>query len=596
MSAPSVQTMDIVIVGHVDHGKSTIIGRLLADTHSLPDGKLEQVKQYCANHSRPFEFAYLLDALKDEQAQGITIDAARIFFKTEKRNYMIIDAPGHIEFLRNMVTGASRAESALLVIDAQEGIQENSKRHGFLLSFLGIKQVAVVVNKMDLVNYDEAVFEKIQKEYNEFLSQLNIKPISYIPVSGLNGENIAQRSSKMNWYDGKTVLGQLDAFEAEKNLEELPFRFPVQDVYKFTAQNDSRRIVAGTVQSGRVSVGDEVVFYPSGKRSQVKSIEGFNQKTKDKSIAGEATGFTLNEQIYITRGEVMVRAKEKAPHVTSRIEANLFWLGKKSAVTSKEYLLKIGTTKIPVTIEKVVKSMDASDLKSQVNPTEVKKNEVAECVFKLKKAISFDLSSEHPVSSRFVLVDDYEISGGGIISNSLEDQNESTREKVFKRNIKWEKSFISRSDREKRLHQKGCLILLTGPKTTDKKNIAKELEKSLFEEGKMPYFLGIGNVLYGVDASSAVSEDNSEQMRKLAEASYLLIEAGLIVIVTASDLTQKDLETIQTSISSDLIKTVWLGEMKSDFSADLTLQSDQVNVQDSLIKIKNYLGNLSDES
>jgi len=191
------EQMNIVIVGHVDHGKSTVIGRLLADTGSLPEGKLESVKEFCRKNARPFEYAFLLDALKDEQAQGITIDTARCFFKTNKRDYIIIDAPGHVEFLKNMVTGASRAEAALLVIDAKEGIKENSKRHGHIVSMLGIKQVVVLVNKMDLVGFDREVYEAIVSEFGEFLQKVNIRPINYIPISAFNGDNIAQRSGTL---------------------------------------------------------------------------------------------------------------------------------------------------------------------------------------------------------------------------------------------------------------------------------------------------------------------------------------------------------------------------------------------------------------
>ena len=208
--------MNIVIAGHVDHGKSTIIGRLLADTGSLPDGKLEQVKNNCELNSRPFEYAFLLDALKDEQAQGITIDSARVFFKSKSRDYIIIDAPGHIEFLKNMVSGASRAESALLVIDANEGVQENSRRHGYMLSMLGIKQIAVLVNKMDLVSYSEDCFNKIVKEYSNFLDSIGIQANNYIPVSGIEGVNITKLSEKLNWYKGFTVLDVLDHFKKEK--------------------------------------------------------------------------------------------------------------------------------------------------------------------------------------------------------------------------------------------------------------------------------------------------------------------------------------------------------------------------------------------
>ncbi|HPN84343.1 MAG TPA: GTP-binding protein, partial [Victivallales bacterium] len=219
----------IVIVGHVDHGKSSVIGRLLADTGSLPEGKLEQVKESCRKNARPFEYAFLLDALKNEQSQGITIDMARCFFKTKKRNYLIMDAPGHIEFLKNMVTGAARAEAALLVIDANEGIQENSRRHGYLLSMLGIKQITVVVNKMDLISYEERLFRGIISEYSKFLDSIKVKPLSFIPISAREGDNIAASSPRMPWYKGFTVLEQIDSFSQGGDSGEKPFRMPVQD-------------------------------------------------------------------------------------------------------------------------------------------------------------------------------------------------------------------------------------------------------------------------------------------------------------------------------------------------------------------------------
>src|SRR6185503_4581262 len=206
--------LSLVIGGHVDHGKSTIIGRLLADTGSLPEGKLAQVRESCERNAKPFEYAFLLDALKDEQAQGITIDAARVFFKTARRDYIIFDAPGHIEFLKNMVTGASRAEAALLVIDAHEGVQENSRRHGYMMSMLGIRQLAVLVNKMDLVGYDRALYSKIETAYRQFLEQIGVTPLAFIPVVGRDGDNLAHRSPGLSWYDGPTVLDTLDAFPA----------------------------------------------------------------------------------------------------------------------------------------------------------------------------------------------------------------------------------------------------------------------------------------------------------------------------------------------------------------------------------------------
>ncbi|MDB4883078.1 MAG: sulfate adenylyltransferase large subunit, partial [Gemmatimonadetes bacterium] len=288
--------MYIVIVGHVDHGKSTVVGRLLADTDSLPQGKLDAVRALCARTSRPFEYAFLLDALKDEQAQGITIDTARVFFKSAQRDYIILDAPGHVEFLKNMVTGASRAEAALLVIDAKEGIQENSRRHGFLLGMLGIRQLAVLVNKMDLVGYDQTVFDAVRREFEDFLNEVGLHPAHFIPIAAREGSNLTCSSAHVPWYDGPTVLQALDEFAPEGSPTSRPFRMPVQDVYKFTQDGDDRRIVAGTIETGRATPGDEIVFYPSGKKTRIKTIERFNRPPEAAAVAGMATGFTLLDE------------------------------------------------------------------------------------------------------------------------------------------------------------------------------------------------------------------------------------------------------------------------------------------------------------
>jgi bifunctional enzyme CysN/CysC len=428
------QRMNIVIVGHVDHGKSTVIGRLLADTHSLPQGKLEQVRAQCELNSKPFEYAFLLDALKDEQAQGITIDAARVFFKSQRRHYLILDAPGHIEFLKNMITGASRAEAALLVIDAAEGVQENSRRHGYMMSLLGIRQLAVVVNKMDLVNWDRAVYDRIVREYGEFLDQVGIRPSCFIPVAARSGDNIADRSENLSWFEGPTVLDALDAFHSEPAPVDRPFRMPVQDVYKFTKQGDDRRIVAGTIDSGGVSVGDHVIFYPSGKTSRVKSIEAFNRPMRNRAEAGWAVGFTLQEQIYVTRGEVATLESQPRPQVTTRLRVSLFWLGKQPLVKRKEYLLKLGTARVTCRLEEVLRVMDASTLDATTQNNAVQRHDVAECVLKLDRAIACDLAEEIPATSRFVIVDDYEIRGGGIVREALPDRQTAVRDRVLLRN------------------------------------------------------------------------------------------------------------------------------------------------------------------
>ncbi len=580
VSAPAfaAQRMNIVIVGHVDHGKSTVIGRLLADTHSLPEGKLEQVRAQCELNSKPFEYAFLLDALKDEQAQGITIDAARVFFKSSRRHYLILDAPGHIEFLKNMITGAARAEAALLVIDAAEGVQENSRRHGYMMSLLGISQLAVVVNKMDLVGWDRGVYDRIVGEYGVFLDQIGLRPSCFIPVSARGGDNIADRSTQLSWYDGPTVLNALDEFRSEPQPVDRPFRMPVQDVYKFTKQGDDRRIVAGTIESGSVSVGDTVIFYPSGKKSRVKSVEAFNRPTQSRVEAGWSVGFTLQEQIYITRGELATVEGQDRPQVTTRLRVSLFWLGKEPMVKRKEYLLKLGAARVTCRIEEILRVMDASTLGATEQRNQIQRHDVAECVLRLDRAIACDLAEDIASTSRFVIVDDYEIRGGGIVREAMTDRQAAVRDRVLLRNYKWEPSIIQPEHRAEKYNQKAALVLVTGEHEHDRKGVAKALEDKLFQDGKVVYFLGIGNVLYGVDADIERKQENRlEHMRRLAEVANLMLDAGIILVVAAAELTQDDLEVIKTAVEPDWIETVWAGDtITTDLVCDLHLPGGAV--------------------
>ncbi|MDO8581236.1 MAG: GTP-binding protein, partial [Candidatus Omnitrophota bacterium] len=382
--------MNVVVVGHVDHGKSTLIGRLLADTGSLPQGKLEAVKANCARNAKPFEYAFLLDALKDEQAQGITIDTARCFFKSQKRDYIIIDAPGHIEFLKNMITGAARAQAALLVIDADEGIRENSKRHGYMMSFLGIKNLTVCVNKMDLVNYRQAIFDQIQREYSAFLKEINLVPQNFIPIAAREGDNVVELSAKMPWYKGVSILQALDHFSKAAPKDEQELRFPIQDIYKFTEDGDDRRIFAGRIESGAVNVGDDVIFLPSQKYSRVQSIEAFNKNSESLAFAGQSAGVTLATQIYIKPGEIMVKKDQRQPHVSNKFKANIFWMGKQPFVKDKNYKLKLATQQAPVVLSDILGVLDASELSSIAGKSQVDRHDVAECVLETLKPIAFD--------------------------------------------------------------------------------------------------------------------------------------------------------------------------------------------------------------
>lgn len=581
------EQMNIVFVGHVDHGKSTIIGRLLADTNALPQGKLEQVKEYCRLNSKPFEYAFLLDALKDEQSQGITIDSARCFFKSEKRDYLIIDAPGHIEFLKNMVSGAARAEAAVLVIDVNEGVQENSKRHGYLLSMLGINQIVVCVNKMDLVNHSQEAFHKIKKEYSEFLNQINIVPKEFIPISALNGDNIKEPSQNFSWFNGGNVLSALDSFKKELPLENQPFRMPVQDVYKFTSMGDNRRIIAGRIESGSIKIGERVVFLPSNKRSTIKSIEAFNTPIKTSANQGDSIGFTLSEQIYINRGEVMCKEEEKLPYISPLIKANVFWMGKQPLQFNKEYLLKLGNSRVVAKLKEIYSTLDASNLSNE-KKDKIERHDVAEVLFESMNNVAFDIVEEMQATSRFVIVDDYDIAGGGIIKEFVEDPYFEVRKQVFIREQKWERGLVSLRERALLYNQIPKLLLITGPTEVDKKTTAKNLEKFLFKSGNKIYYLGIRSILRGLD-SDIEKNRRHEHIRRLGEVAHILIDAGLLVIATASDLNKNELKLLQEILSKE---NIYIVEMSKDHTEngliDLKLDPEE-SMEENITKIIDFL-------
>ena len=547
------QHMDIVIVGHVDHGKSTVIGRLMADTNSLPEGKLDQVKAMCLANSRPFEYAFLLDALKNEQAQGITIDAARCFFKTKKRNYIIHDAPGHIEFLKNMVTGAARAEAALLTIDAKEGVRENSKRHGYLVSMLGLKQLCILVNKMDLVDYSQEVFDGIVSEYTEFLGQLGVEPTCFIPVSAREGVNIARGSKEeMPWYDGATVLEQVDSFSKLSGNADKIFRMPVQDIYKFTANDDDRRIIAGTISTGRIAPGEAVVFYPSSKESTITTIEAFNAPKRESVEAGYATGFQMATQIYIKPGELMVKKADPQPHVGRRFRCNMFWMGRPPMVQGKEYKLKIGSANVPVTLHQINQVLDASELSSVTNKPQVDRHDVAECVLETGRPVAFDLRNDVEATGRFVIVDEYEIAGCGIILEAMDDVDEKVSSELGDKQT-WETGHVSHEDRAAATGNKGKLIIVHGEYGCGKRRVAKTLEKTLFESGYRTYYFGISNYFEELDHDSRTRDLAREHhVDRLGELARVMTDAGTLLITTITDADDFDLEKLNRLTPSEI--------------------------------------------
>lgn len=527
------ENLNIVIVGHVDHGKSTLVGRLYADTGSLPEGKLEKVQAICRQQGKEFEYAFLFDAFLEEQEQGITIDTARTFFIWKGRQYIIIDAPGHKEFLKNMISGAARAEAALLLIDALEGVKEQSKKHGYLLSLLGVRQFAVVVNKMDLVDYRQDVFDNIEKEYREFLGQFGAVPERIIPVSAKMGDNIANRSQAMSWYQGPTVLDMLSLFRKETAWAEQPFRLPVQDVYKF----DARRIIAGRITAGRLKVGDHLVFSPSNKRANIKSIEAFNvDPLPTGAEAGESVGVTLDEQIFVERGEIATH-HDRLPLVSTSFKANLFWLGRRPLEKGRKYLLRMATKEVGCEVASIHRIIDTMDLNQQQGSAAVNRNQVAELVLRTKAPIAFDLSSSFEATGRFVLVDEYDIAGGGIVTEMVHDDQESLREEARRRDFAWVKGEVGIEDRAKQYGHRAAVVLFTGGRHTGKSLLARKLEGRLILDGRHAYLLDGENLRRGLDADLSEDERSqtaSEMARRYGEVARLLIDTGLIVVSTTN--------------------------------------------------------------
>jgi bifunctional enzyme CysN/CysC len=530
-SKPS-EHLNIVIVGHVDHGKSTLLGRLYADTGSLPDGKLEKVQAICRQQGKEFEYAFLFDAFLEEQEQGITIDTARTFFIWQDRQYIIIDAPGHKEFLKNMISGAARAEAALLLIDALEGVKEQSRKHGYLLSLLGVRQFAVVVNKMDLVGYRQDVFDGIEKEYREFLSQFGAVPERVIPVSAKLGDNIATRSSAMAWYGGPTVLDTLHLFKKETARSEQPLRFPIQDVYKF----DARRIITGRVTAGRLKIGDHLVFSPSNKRANIRSVEAFNiEPSPTGAEAGQSVGITLDEQIFIERGEVATH-QSQLPLVSTAFRANLFWLGRRPLEKGRTYLLRVATKEVDCEVAVIHKIIDTMDLAQQQDSASVARNQVAELTVRTKAPVAFDLSSSFEATGRFVLVDEYDIAGGGIITEVVRDDQEFLREEARRRDFAWVKGEVGIEERAQQYGHRAAIVLVTGGRHTGKSFLAKKLESRLVADGRHAYLLDGENLRRGLDADLSEHErgQTTEMARRYGEVARLLIDTGLIVVSTTN--------------------------------------------------------------
>ncbi len=391
--------LNLIFVGSIDHGKSTLIGRVLYDTKSLPQEKIEEVKRTCEKLGRKFEFAYILDALEEEREKQITIETTQIFFSWNKKDFCIIDAPGHREFLKNMLTGATQAQAAVLIVSAKEGMEEQTRRHALLLKLLGIEKIIVAVNKMDLVSYEEQAFEKIKKHMLEFLNSINLRAYEVIPISAMNGDNVVNLSKNMPWYKGKTLLEALEKIEQEEKLYSA-FVFPVQDIY----MKNSERIYVGNIVSGKVKKGEEVFVLPKGEKVKIEKIllpEEVEEAEYPKAIA---IALNSNE---ISRGDVIASQELKT---TKQIRATIFAL---SEVKNSTYEFSCSTQKVKCKIE-IEEKLDIETLKP-VNEKELDNGDIANAIITLERPVVIENFYTLPELGKFTLEKEGEVVAGGII-------------------------------------------------------------------------------------------------------------------------------------------------------------------------------------
>ena len=545
-------SINLVIAGHVDHGKSTLIGRLLHDTDSLTEGKMAAVKAMSERRGMPLEYAFLLDALQAERDQGITIDTTQVLFNSEKRSYLIIDAPGHKEFLKNMISGAAQADAGVVVIDVEEGIQEQSRRHCYLLRLLGLKEIIIVVNKMDLIEYSQRKFNHLKKQIVEYLSEIDLACKAVVPISARDGQGLIDLSEKMPWYTGSNFIDTLDQLPEANSTNDLPTRLPIQDVYKF----DERRIIAGRIESGTLKIGDELLFTPSNKRAAIESFEVWNAKDKKtKAIAGESVGIILNEEIFIERGHIASLSTD-APIETNVFRGKVFWIGNKPIIAGDRLKIKIGTAEHISEVQSIENKIDLSSLEA-IDVDLLEKNDIGEVIFRTKSTVALDPFEKNHRTGRFVLINEYETVGGGIVSMQGYADQRGLYD-VTSKNIMAVSSRVDISARVANNGHKGGIIWLTGLSGAGKSTIAIEAEHQLFLKGYQVNVLDGDNIRFGLSADLGFSpEDRTENIRRIGEVAKLFAEAGILVITAFISPYKQDRDRIR-AIAGDIFHEVFI--------------------------------------
>ncbi|HOO81581.1 MAG TPA: sulfate adenylyltransferase subunit CysN [Alphaproteobacteria bacterium] len=511
-----------ITCGSVDDGKSTLIGRLLYDSKMIFEDQLaalESDSKKVGTQGNSIDFALLVDGLAAEREQGITIDVAYRFFSTENRKFIVADTPGHEQYTRNMATAASTADVAIILIDARKGVLMQTRRHSFIASLMGIKHVVVAVNKMDLIGYDEAAFTAIKEDYRAFAKGLDIEHITCIPMSALGGDNVMQRSAKMDWYDGPTLMAYLETVEVEDLAQDCPFRMPVQWVNR---PNLDFRGFSGQVAAGRIEPGMEIKVMPSGKTSRVSKIVTFDGELPE-AVASQSVTVTLADEIDISRGD-MICAAEHPAEITDQFEAYLIWMGDEKMLPGRPYIMKTGAHQVPVSVTKLKYTINVNTMEEHAAHSLVL-NEIGVCNFSAERDFPFDIFRDIPGTGSFILIDRITNAtvGAGTINFALRRAS----------NIHWQALDVDKNTRAALMHQTPRVVWMTGLSGAGKSTIANLVEKKLHSLGKHTYTLDGDNVRHGLNRDLGFTDaQRVENIRRVAEVAKLMTDAGLIVLVS----------------------------------------------------------------
>jgi bifunctional enzyme CysN/CysC len=512
-----------ITCGSVDDGKSTLIGRLLYESQMLFEDQLDALEadsKRVGTQGGDLDFALLLDGLTAEREQGITIDVAYRYFSTDRRKFVVADTPGHEQYTRNMVTGASTADCAVILVDAEKGLLTQTRRHSYLVSLLGIRHVVVAVNKMDLVGFSEERFREIEAEYAALPDVIRAADTVCIPVSGLKGDNVIERGERLGWYEGPTLLEYLETVEIdEERLQRAPFRFPVQWVNR---PNREFRGFAGTIAGGTVAPGDRVVALPSGRDSTVERIVSFDGDLESAS-AGQSVTLTLADEIDVSRGDVLAKAEER-PGIADQFEVTVVWMGEDPMLPGRDYRIRVGSAAATATVSPLKYKVDVDSLEHFAADT-LALNEIGVCEIELDRQIAFDPYTENRETGGFILVDRITNAtvGAGMINFALRRSA----------NVHWQSIDVDKTSRAALTRQKPCLIWLTGLSGAGKSTVANLVESHLHNRGHHTYLLDGDNVRHGLNKDLGFTDaDRVENIRRVGEVAKLMLDAGLIVIAS----------------------------------------------------------------